>query len=1568
MSNTLEYLIELPVMQRIGWALLHFVWQGALIDLLAGLLFRLPVARRASVSYAISVASLVLCALAPMATFYVVQPMAVVKSDVAPPEPLVVAHSEPVKPLTVVQAVPAANDLGIPKASALIVENPPESDWREVWSQRAAPYVPWLVVGWFPIAVLLSLRLTIGWRMTRVWVSAGKEIVLPVDLQSLKQRMGVTATVRVLESVYAKAPMVVGALKPVILIPVGFLTMLTPEQVEAILLHELAHIRRHDYLVNFVQSYVTAILFYHPVVWWLNRKTVATRELCCDAMSAEEFANNAEYAQALASLEFWRQNPPTLATAASDGSLLQRIRALAGQSTLEGPNVRAIASLAAVFSLSLGLSLAVYSSELNAETDAFVRHRQAPPTGTVVGPNGNPVAGAQVSLYHLKYFYGLENGVVDSVRTDEEGRFQFSDDLLFNAWQSDPERERYYVVAEADGLALDVRAIKPTTVTQDMQLQLSEPELRTVMVQDKDGQPVAGADVWVHSISANGHGAFFQPAFGSMRAETDAAGKVEFKQLPKGSVVFAAEKAGLSPNWSGCGSGKDNPSTVCLRPGASVSGVVRMPNGQPAAGIMVYATPNWPLSDYTFTRTDAQGRYNLTGLYGKGDAWDDSGGTGSFTMGVEDPMLDAQSQQVQLDSGQAIKGINFVAQSGTPVQGVILDPVSLEPLAGIRIFVRHAGGELYLLSGEDGEFDFRAPPGEAYISVWAPTAREYFVNGANDDARPHFMRFEVYQTKLDLKIYAPSAVKPMVSAKGRVLMPDGSPAVNAEVIFRLNVSRSQIVSDTMKTLTLPSLKTNDLGEFVCKEYPIGVALQAVVRKGDFARVIDVPAIEADGETLPDIQLEPALKRTIQIVDIDGAPLKNVEIDYGPQLSSEPLDRTISVAPVSRRLQHRLKTDGQGMVELRPCIPGYSMDFWLADVAVSWKRVLPPLLEGNEPLVYTLSDRMWVQFIGPDGEALQIKELATTASGLIGQNEHAYVPLTTDGLSAEQVQAGWRSIAKEKVMFYGPGAKCDWWAELEDGVQTSVKGVFPEFSNTLQLVAEHIEQADGLPLPEACGADDIALYIQDVDGNPIAGAKVVNDPHRGRDSVSGESNVDGWCILPNARNLRIFYIEITHPDYAPQWISLVPEGQAAPITLHQQTRLQGQMEGPNGELTGKVSFRFEARRPWRDSRGEPREMDDIFYDVESDENGAYDFMISPGRYRLVAESERGYSLVIDSLEVKEGAVNELPAKMSAGAEVVFTLRDSKTGEPVVGFPIYVGERIGPYHGGIRKNSMRVTDKNGQAIWEHLPVQQTRFSIASWVARETKCEYTRWWSHQHVFFGEQHARFDSMPPTGPDGTNDMVVDLKEGLNEFNITAERGIRVSGTVKLPEEIPDGSITATIAPVRDRRSSFSGDSRANVKVDRETGKFAAFLPAGNGIAYRLCVYHTIYGNSDERRTLPAAISAPFESKAGELFTFDLSMLGGGFVKGRVVDAEGQPASDITVRAIPLDHAGGIYEEPKITTLANGEFQMGPIRSAEYAIITERGYQWRSKPNAAAHAAVVDRETVDLGIVEEKSP
>ena len=122
--------------------------------------------------------------------------------------------------------------------------------------------------------------------------------------------------------------MVVGYLRPVILVPVGMLTGMPANQVEAILLHELAHIRRHDYLVNLVQTVVEGFLFYHPAVWWISGVLRAERENCCDDLVVAANGNAPEYAAALTALEQSRWASHDAALAATGGNLMQRIRRL----------------------------------------------------------------------------------------------------------------------------------------------------------------------------------------------------------------------------------------------------------------------------------------------------------------------------------------------------------------------------------------------------------------------------------------------------------------------------------------------------------------------------------------------------------------------------------------------------------------------------------------------------------------------------------------------------------------------------------------------------------------------------------------------------------------------------------------------------------------------------------------------------------------------------------------------------------------------------------------------------------------------------------------------------------------------------------------------------------------------------------------------------------------------------------------------------------------------------------------------------------------------------------------
>src|SRR5207237_4946041 len=116
-------------------------------------------------------------------------------------------------------------------------------------------------------------------------------------------RLGLPAAAHVVESALVDVPTVVGWLRPAILLPIAALASLSPEQVEAILAHELAHIRRHDYAVNVLQTFAETLLFYHPAVWWVSKRIRVEREHCCDDVAVAVCGDAVCYAEALATLE-----------------------------------------------------------------------------------------------------------------------------------------------------------------------------------------------------------------------------------------------------------------------------------------------------------------------------------------------------------------------------------------------------------------------------------------------------------------------------------------------------------------------------------------------------------------------------------------------------------------------------------------------------------------------------------------------------------------------------------------------------------------------------------------------------------------------------------------------------------------------------------------------------------------------------------------------------------------------------------------------------------------------------------------------------------------------------------------------------------------------------------------------------------------------------------------------------------------------------------------------------------------------------------------------------------------
>jgi len=300
-----------PVTLRLlALSLVHFLWQGAALAALAYVVMAL--CRSAIARYAVGVAALTLMIAAPLGTFLVFR-----------------AHAQSAN----WRAISSDTSIEVGSPTAQPLQHSANSTGQH--HESAPLYSLWLVEFWFAGILLLSLRSAGGIllveRLRRKETVPVPEELLEICI-SLQQRMALTRTVGYCQSLRLDAPAVAGWIRPVVLLPVSVLTGLTSPQLEAVIAHELAHIRRYDAFVNLFQVGVETLLFYHPAVWWLGKRVRAEREHCCDDAAVLLCGSAVTYARALTRMAESKA-APQLAMAANRGPLVGRIARLLGAAT-----------------------------------------------------------------------------------------------------------------------------------------------------------------------------------------------------------------------------------------------------------------------------------------------------------------------------------------------------------------------------------------------------------------------------------------------------------------------------------------------------------------------------------------------------------------------------------------------------------------------------------------------------------------------------------------------------------------------------------------------------------------------------------------------------------------------------------------------------------------------------------------------------------------------------------------------------------------------------------------------------------------------------------------------------------------------------------------------------------------------------------------------------------------------------------------------------------------------------------------------------------------------------------
>ena len=348
-----------PLVDAIGWLLLHSVWQFAFIG--AAIFVVLGAMRKSSawVRYHVLLTAMLVVVAAPvMTTFWMMQDVGQSHSTWSYKHGAnndysigqVITYEDP-RSVSQAQATTLENPNSVPgvqaskltQSAAASIE--PMSQPAEIaaaalnisWYQQVtkvlAPWIPAIVFVWMFGILVCAIRPLFGWlivvRLRRVGTTAVPENIQTL-FQNTMQRMQVKPIVSLLQSSLIQIPVVVGYFKPVILLPVSVVAELPVKQIEAILAHELAHVKRFDYVVNILQTVVETVFFYHPAVWWLSHQIRIEREHCCDDDVVRILDNRRDYGHALLAMTELKSHGGALAIGVGGSSLLTRVRRLCG--------------------------------------------------------------------------------------------------------------------------------------------------------------------------------------------------------------------------------------------------------------------------------------------------------------------------------------------------------------------------------------------------------------------------------------------------------------------------------------------------------------------------------------------------------------------------------------------------------------------------------------------------------------------------------------------------------------------------------------------------------------------------------------------------------------------------------------------------------------------------------------------------------------------------------------------------------------------------------------------------------------------------------------------------------------------------------------------------------------------------------------------------------------------------------------------------------------------------------------------------------------------------------------
>jgi beta-lactamase regulating signal transducer with metallopeptidase domain/uncharacterized GH25 family protein len=955
----LKFLAEFSWANQVGWVLVHSLWQFTLVAILAlGLQWALQ-RRSAATRYGALLASMMLMVAMPVATWFSpwsIDPPAV-GSVINPVEqPQVVSRMQAAKRQNGAVAMPP--ELPAKRAAKPQVDDRPSritpiglAELLSRVQRQIQPWLPQIVMVWIAGVLVAAQRPLIGLyavrRLRTVGVSPVGDAVEAV-LRRAARRLRLDRAIEVLQSALVETPVVVGYFRPVVLLPLCVVTGLPESQLESILAHELAHIRRGDYAINLLQTVVETIFFYHPAVWWLSHQIRNERENCCDDIAMACVGSRVEYCRALLAVEELRATPSGLSLAAGGGSLWARIRRVA-----EGepaPRLAGGSSILCVLIVSTVIFAALAWAEapvgdpseptptstksdvatkvdanLTSPDDGNWKPGQVLDLRIVNARTREPLADVKLELQFSGKGINFQNIKIQT--TDAEGRSQIRlPDLR-------PDAVRVYPT-KAGFVPLRIywdKGTNPALIPKTATVPMQPGTTWGGVVQNEKGEPIPGVKVNVH---------YWENPVGNpnphLRANIDEEtvtgndGRWRIDVMPEKVVedepriflvhddyVSDYRQRGYLPlpvtEKPSVEALRAQTAVMTMRKGGTITGRVVDVVGQPIDGVRIYNEERyWFKSRKRAATTGKDGSFRITNA--------------AFAQsGINDPppstMRAIQQQEVALtvqapgyapelihsDPNGAASPLEISLVPGEAVSGRVLDQEG-RPLEGVTVSVSNWLGyrarlELTTKSGVDGRFHLiDAPSSGALYSFYKKgyMAVQDFPMSPQGSEQPEMARYEV-------------TLKAPLTVSGSIV-----DAATGQPLAKCRVREGVEYDDgrapewqqfSSKTITDGQYKSEFSDGVFCRRIRVEAAgyLPAVSR-------IFRPGDSDAGRVTFDFELSQAVPLSGTILNPDGEPLANAEVYLATNLFE------VKDGKASAQTQYHARnaqTDAIGQFELAP---------------------------------------------------------------------------------------------------------------------------------------------------------------------------------------------------------------------------------------------------------------------------------------------------------------------------------------------------------------------------------------------------------------------------------------------------------------------------------------------------------------------------------------------------------------------------------------------------------------------------------------------------------------------------